>query len=378
MPLIAAAEWYEAAEQLLTTITPLGQALTSASSSSTARTALGIGTAALEPVSTFAVAMGTRAALAAYSATSTAVLRERGREGLFVWTAADLSALVAADPAQGIYVASATDPTGASGAWVRKFTGPVNPEWFGVVQGSSNGVNGAANSSAFAVMQAALRARGTAGFQARGIEAIRFPSASTYEFASTIELTDGSWLLEGVGAPSDEGGTLLKFPQGVTGIRVQRANTAGAGATRTPGETAEASIIRNLRLKGAYAGAEAEAHGIHLRASAELEKLVISDFEGDGVYALAVAGSGGSTEGNADVSFIERLRIIRCRTGVFIDGADTNAWTVIAVDCSGNRRWGIWDSSFLGNTYVGCHSDSNEIIPASPHRSSVIRAIFIA
>ena len=232
---------------------------------------LGIGTAALEPVSTFAVAMGTRAALAAYSATSTAVLRERGREGLFVWTAADLSALVAADPAQGIHVASATDPTGASGAWVRKFTGPVNPEWFGVVQGSSNGVNGAANSSAFAVMQAALRARGTAGFQARGIEAIRFPSASTYEFASTIELTDGSWLLEGVGAPSDEGGTLLKFPQGVTGIRVQRANTAGAGATRTLGETAEASIIRNLRLKGAYAGAEAEAHGIHLRASARLK-----------------------------------------------------------------------------------------------------------
>lgn len=364
--LIAAAEWYQAAEQLITSITPIGQELTSAASTAAVLTTLGIGGAGLETVSRFPVAIGDRASLAAYSATSTAYLRERGREGMFVWAATDLSALVLADVAQGIYVAPSSDPTGASGGWVRKFNGPINPEWFGVAPGSSGGVNGIANSNAFSMMQAVLRARGVAGFQARGVERIQFPSAGTYEFASTIELTDGSWLLEGAGAPSDEAGTLLKFPQGVTGIRVQRANTSGAAATRAPGETADASIIRNLRLKGAFTGTEADAHGIHLRASARLEKLVISDFEGDGVYAFAVAGSGGANEGNANVSFVERLRIIRCRTGLFIDGADTNAWTVIGIDCSANRRWGIWDSSFLGNTYLGCHADSNGIIPGVP------------
>jgi hypothetical protein len=29
------------------------------------------------------------------------------------------------------------------------------------------------------------------------------------------------------------------------------------------------------------------------------------------------------------------------------------------VSCTGNRGWGIWDASFLGNTYIACHSDGN-------------------
>lgn len=78
-----------------------------------------------------------RTALATAGSTATdlddAYLTEPGREGKFVFSDADLSDEVTADPGQGIYVAPASDTTGASGAWVRQFTGPIVPEWFGAV-----------------------------------------------------------------------------------------------------------------------------------------------------------------------------------------------------------------------------------------------------
>lgn len=59
------------------------------------------------------------AALVAYSGAS-ATLTEPGREGAFIFSAANLSAEVSADTYQGLYVAPASDATGASGAWVRQ------------------------------------------------------------------------------------------------------------------------------------------------------------------------------------------------------------------------------------------------------------------
>lgn len=73
------------------------------------------------------------AAVASPAAGSTRLLAESGREGTFVFDSSNLSAQVAADPAQGIYVAPSTDTTGASGAWVRQYDGALKPRWFGAV-----------------------------------------------------------------------------------------------------------------------------------------------------------------------------------------------------------------------------------------------------
>lgn len=95
------------------------------------RTLLGLNSAALEPISTFAVTLADRTALAGYIATTTAFLREAGREGMFVWDASNLATKVTSDPGQGIYVPPTTDTTGASGAWVRKHNAALNVKWFG-------------------------------------------------------------------------------------------------------------------------------------------------------------------------------------------------------------------------------------------------------
>jgi hypothetical protein len=62
-----------------------------------------------------------------------AVVTDSVRGGNFVWSSANLSTQVMNDPGQGIYVAPFADTTGASGAWVRQFAGPVDWAWWNAI-----------------------------------------------------------------------------------------------------------------------------------------------------------------------------------------------------------------------------------------------------
>lgn len=64
---------------------------------------------------------------------SAVVLTENPRQGTFFFDASDLSAEVAADPEQGVYIAPAVSPTGSAGAWVREYAGPAYGHWFGAI-----------------------------------------------------------------------------------------------------------------------------------------------------------------------------------------------------------------------------------------------------
>lgn len=79
----------------------------------------------------------TRAALATAGNTATAgddaYLTEGLRSGKFIFRTGNVSAQVTADPGQGIYIAKASDSSGATGAWVRQFEGPLYLEWFGAI-----------------------------------------------------------------------------------------------------------------------------------------------------------------------------------------------------------------------------------------------------
>jgi hypothetical protein len=73
----------------------------------------------------------TRDELALCDTSKPAMLHEEGRAGLFVFDPSDLSSEVAADRSQGMHVAPQSDPSGASGAWVRRKSGAVEARWFG-------------------------------------------------------------------------------------------------------------------------------------------------------------------------------------------------------------------------------------------------------
>lgn len=73
------------------------------------------------------------AALAALAPSAGDRARIRGGGGDWIFDADDRSTEVAIDTYQGVLVAPAGDPTGASGAWARVHGGVLRPEWFGAL-----------------------------------------------------------------------------------------------------------------------------------------------------------------------------------------------------------------------------------------------------
>jgi len=114
-----------------------------------------------------------RTALKALDTTSykAAILRESGREGIFIWTTGDFAALITADTEEGIYV-KATAIASTSGSWVRVREEKINPIWFG-------GTNYTALSKAFSLA-------GTLGGEAVAV------LDGTYDIGSnTLTIPDG-------------------------------------------------------------------------------------------------------------------------------------------------------------------------------------------
>jgi hypothetical protein len=302
------------------------------------------------------------AAIAGPAAEASRWLAESGRHGLFQFDDSDLSTYVAADTAEGLYVAPDSDPTGGSGAWVRQFEPPINPVWFGLVEGDAAGANGAANSAVWTAMMAVLAARGVVyNANHRGLDPVRFPPG-IYEFSDTLDIKAGQMEISGwQGGGYRHTVTDLVFPAGVTGIRIQSHDTTGASGPAGASDFGGfGSAIRKLSLHGGYAGAgvEAEAHGIHLRGRAVIEDVFIEAFEGDGIHADATTGDA-TRHGNVNNTRIMGCRIEDCRKGVYFNGADANICHIEAVDCTSCRQWSFHESSFLGNNYISCHSSGS-------------------
>ena len=85
--------------------------------------------------------------------------------GQFNWTTGTFSTQVTNDPGQGVYIAPGSDTTGASGAWVRQYSGAVNLAWFGLVSGAFNDAPTiAANSAALTNFAIWARYQSSLGF----------------------------------------------------------------------------------------------------------------------------------------------------------------------------------------------------------------------
>lgn len=207
----------------------------------------------------------------------------------------------------------------------------------------------------------------------KGSPRLFVPTGDYYLGTTTLDITH-TLIIEG--ESSNNGyGSRLTWADNTTGIRLQAHNTNGAsGEDGSPFHYSGAgTIIRNLGLVGGVygsetglSGSEAEYHGIHLRTSGSVQDCYINGFRGDGIHCLASAGGGGADEGNANNAYITRVRVTNVRNGIFVDGADANAWLVQALNATYCRQWAVYDSSFLGNTYIGLHSANAGLVPGVP------------
>lgn len=172
-------------------------------------------------------------ALAGLPVRAAALLTLAGREGLFVFDPGDLSEKVTADPRQGLYVAPISDATGASGAWVRQYSGALNVKWFGA---SGDGVT-----DDTAAIQAALN------LAARLKKALFFPAgtyicASSLSIQNTASINFDGLIVFGESPTINSAGTEIRFTA-TSGVQLLVAAESAASAF------INRVIIRDITLK---------------------------------------------------------------------------------------------------------------------------------
>lgn len=150
-------------------------------------------------------------------------------------------------------------------------------------------------------------------------------------------------ILHGAGGGAESGATVLMAEPDVPGMVIDYGTPEGWG---------DWSEIRSLVVRQRKRGAL--VNGIQLNARAHLSDVGVSDFTGHGIAILG----GGMTNANC-------WKLDFCRAsfnggwGLYIKGDDSNAGLANELDASNNVSGGIGDFSFLGNTFIGCHTAAN-------------------
>ena len=191
-------------------------------------------------------------------------------------------------------------------------------------------------------------------------------AAPNYSAKGVLEFGPGTWYcsdtiglehqltIRGTGSPSGNGYgvCILKFPTGKIGIHIRSAQTA------TSGKDAAGTCIENITITTTRGSAAQEAgkHGVYSNTRFKMRNVIVSLFGDTGCNIIAEAG----VTGNANVWYLENCRFAENGyDGLYVEGPDANAGTAISVDCGNNLRWGFFDASFLGNAYIGCHTNNN-------------------
>ena len=319
------------------------------------------------------------------------ILTEAGREGLFVFDASNLSSKVTADTAQGVYVAPTSAPTGASGAWVRKFSGPLDFHWFGAygnynpVTPGTLGVNFNDDRPAFMAMlsylnSVAAQTSGNTSF--KQAPPVIF-SGKNYYFSEAIDLYQASYDFRGVGRAGSAAGTTFSFAAGKDGLRFQWVDTSGKTGTGSFTSTASGSNIEHIHLWsiGNNAGANVgsgiafEQDGFTIRCHVTMTSCSATNFSRDGFSINAT--NGGAMQGNANGCILTDCSAVRnVRAGIFVQGGDANACIFNRFAAYYNGYAGIWDNSFLGNTWNGPEEGDSGGIGAGPYWGNTIVGSF--
>ena len=101
------------------------------------------------------------------------------------------------------------------------------------------------------------------------------------------------------------------------------------------------------------------AHGIRLYEISKLQNIYVQNMGGDGIRGWGDVGDV-NIGSQSSISQIDYCRAQTCfGYALALGGADGSACMTIRMSGSSNRAGGIYDFSFLGNTYIGCHMEEN-------------------
>lgn len=298
-----------------------------------------------------------------------AFLDEAGRSGAFrlVDTSddPDLNTKVTADTAQAIYI-----PVGSK-AWMRVFDGRLIFDWFGAVPNDYTQGAGQDCLAAFNALQTFLLAtrRNAYTGKAAGAPEVFLPGAQYY-FSDALQFKE-TLRFSGQGMGCQDGWpTVLLFAANKAGIVTNESYTLGDAQQSPATTTAHGSIIQGFNivsLGGTPNGTlttDLLYSGIRCRTRTFIRDCRVSNFRGVGICHSANVGDGSDPfHGNCNGWVTENVRIEGCRTGGhFVSGGDANGGRGVSIDVASCGRFGIYDESFLTNTYEACESDGNALM----------------
>lgn len=192
----------------------------------------------------------------------------------------------------------------------------------------------------------------------QGLTILVPPTRRPYRCAQTLDIKHRI-RLRGHGFYTDRY-PQIEFDNNVAGIVVNNAESLGVSGQPGASTRATWSWIEGLTIRGG--GSDLNAHGITLRAKVRLRDCMAIGFPGNGFHIEADNRAINAPFGNVNHSHLIGLTAMENKGhGFYVQGFDTNAMTIIGLDASRNGRFGIWEQSFLGNTYIGAHMDSNGI-----------------
>jgi hypothetical protein len=234
---------------------------------------------------------------------------------------------------------------------------------------------------------------------ARG--ATLFIPFGTYRLSQTLNITRQA-TIQGVSGAGDYAGSRLIFDRDVDGIVIHTAltsppepDTVRPDGNPDPGGHGRGdwTVIRDIALQSDNSFAfphcpdpaineddpltadpilhtghpTLAGNGIVLFARALIENCDIAGFHYDGIHIEGI-----DTAKNANLWEVHNCRVVtNGRHALYVAGENSSAGRAFGLGCTGNCGWAVYDRSFLGNTYLACHTENNG------HKATNIRALLI-
>ena len=223
---------------------------------------------------------------------------------------------------------------------------------FGAIQGDSSPTARAANNAAFT---AAMKAINIASAPTDTAVVIRVPTGDWY-FAGTINITRPVHVIgvKGKFLP----GAKFNIPDGYVGIKTwHSAGQAGFPDVNTAG--ASGTVIEGIYLHSetnfSLTTGSSSAYGFFLGTLTSVNYCVVENFGGHGIYISS------ENSGFPDNWQVEWTRVTGCQDGIHVIGGDSNNGLCTHGDFQGNRGFGVYGHSFLGDGFIECHTAENAL-----------------
>ncbi|MBS1512388.1 MAG: hypothetical protein JST86_16185 [Bacteroidetes bacterium] len=181
------------------------------------------------------------------------------------------------------------------------------------------------------------------------------PSEKAYFFSHTLTIDYNMVISGGTGVQKYHQFSKLKFPPNTTGINLRFHSGDITGVSGT--------LIKDLFIttQKIETNLDTTKHGINSDAPVYIENVTVCNFSGHGINLEAPQK--GKNSGSTDLSSVKDCFLVYNYDGLHIEGGESNACLIEGCNFSLNRRWGVNDLSFLGNTYIANHAASNCSVP---------------